>query len=46
MQQVLNEIDHNEDSQMHEMEEKEIIGLIRAGSGANDGRDAGTIAEQ
>lgn len=47
LSQVLNEVAPNDDSQMHEeFDEKEILGLIRAGSGANDGRDAGTIAEQ
>lgn len=46
LSQVLNEVAPNEDSQMQEFDEREIIGLIRVGSGANDGRDAGTIAEQ
>lgn len=47
MQQILNEIGQIDDSQMQEQyDDQQIIGLIRVGSGANDARDAGTIAEQ
>ena len=46
MQHVLNELVPNEDSQMHDFNDKEIVSLIRVGSGANDARDVGTIAEQ